>query len=107
MMHTDRGEALREAVMAVRKGGILSILGVYGVMDKFPIGVIMNKGLTVRTAQQHGQKDMDRLLEHASKGELDTSFLATHTFPLEDAALGYDMFKHKQDGILRAVFRPN
>ena len=67
----------------------------------------MNKGLTVRTAQQHGQKYMHRLLEHASKGELDTSFLATHTFPLEDAALGYDMFKHKQDGILRAVFRPN
>jgi threonine dehydrogenase-like Zn-dependent dehydrogenase len=107
MMHTDRGEALREAVMAVRKGGILSILGVYGVMDKFPLGVIMNKGLTVRTAQQHGQKYMHRLLEHASKGELDPSFLATHTFPLEDAALGYDMFKQKQDGILRAMFRPN
>jgi threonine dehydrogenase-like Zn-dependent dehydrogenase len=50
---------------------------------------------------------MHRLLEHASKGELDASFLATHTFPLEDAALGYDMFKQKQDGILRAVFRPN
>lgn len=50
---------------------------------------------------------MHRLLEHASKGELDASFLATHTFTLEDAALGYDMFKHKQDGILRAVFRPN
>ena len=107
MMHTDRGEALREAIMAVRKGGTLSILGVYGVMDKFPLGIIMNKGLTVRTAQQHGQKYMQRLLNHASNGELDTSFLATHTFPLDDAARGYDMFKHKQDGILRAVFRPN
>jgi threonine dehydrogenase-like Zn-dependent dehydrogenase len=107
MMHTDRGEALREAIMAVRKGGTLSILGVYGVMDKFPVGVIMNKGLTVRTAQQHGQKYMPRLLEHASHGELDASFLATHTFSLEDAPRGYEMFKQKEDGILRAVFRPN
>ena len=106
-LETDRGEALRQAIMAIRKGGTLSILGVYGLMDKFPIGVIMNKGVTVKTAQQHGQKYMNRLLEHARKGELDTSFLATHTFSLEDSPKGYDMFKHKQDGILRAVFRPN
>jgi len=106
-LETDRGEALRQAIMAIRKGGTLSILGAYGVMDKFPMGVIMNKGLTVRTAQQHGQKYMNRLLEHARKGKLDTSFLATHTFSLEDSPKGYDMFKHKQDGILRAVFRPN
>jgi threonine dehydrogenase-like Zn-dependent dehydrogenase len=101
---TDRGEALREAILAVRKGGTLSILGVYGVMDKFPLGVIMNKGLTVRTAQQYGQKYVPKLLEHTQKGELDASFLATHQFPLEDSAEGYDMFKHKRDGILRAVF---
>jgi threonine dehydrogenase-like Zn-dependent dehydrogenase len=106
-LETDRGQALREAIMAIRKGGTLSILGVYGVMDKFPIGVLMNKGVTVKTAQQHGQKYVNRLLEHARKGELDTSFLATHTFSLEDAPKGYDMFKHKQDGILRAVFRPS
>ena len=84
-MHTDRGQALREAILACRKGGTLSILGVYGVMDKFPIGAIMNKGLTVRTAQQHGQAYMPRLLDHAQKGELDPSFLATHRFSLEDA----------------------
>jgi threonine dehydrogenase-like Zn-dependent dehydrogenase len=105
-MHTDRGQALRQAILACRKGGTLSILGVYGMMDKFPIGVIMNKGLTVRTAQQHGQKYVPRLLEHTVKGELDASFLATHHFSLEDSPKGYDMFKHKQDGILRAVFVP-
>jgi threonine dehydrogenase-like Zn-dependent dehydrogenase len=105
-METDRGEALRQAIMACRKGGTLSILGVYGVMDKFPIGVIMNKGLTVRTAQQHGQKYLPHLLELASNGDLDTAFLATHQFSLEDAPRGYDMFKHKKDGCVRAVFIP-
>jgi threonine dehydrogenase-like Zn-dependent dehydrogenase len=105
-METDRGEALREAIMACRKGGTLSILGVYGLMDKFPLGVIMNKGLTVRTAQQHGQRYLPRLLQHVTQGELDPSFLATHQFPLEEAPHGYDMFKHKTDGCVRAVFVP-
>ena len=105
-METDRGSALRQAIMACRKGGNLSIIGVYGLMDKFPIGVIMNKGLTVRTAQQHGQKYVPKLLEHTVKGELDSSFLATHHFSLEDSPKGYDMFKHKEDNILRAVFVP-
>src|SRR3954452_1289131 len=105
-LHTDRGEALREAITACRKGGTLSILGVYGLMDKFPIGSIMNKGLTVRSAQQHGQKYMPRLLEHAAKGELDPSFLATHRFSLEDGPRGYAMFKHKEDGCVRSVFAP-
>jgi threonine dehydrogenase-like Zn-dependent dehydrogenase len=106
-LHTDRGDALRQAILAVRKGGTLSILGVYGVMDKFPIGVIMNKGLTVRTAQQHGQKYVPKLLEHVRRGELDPSFLATHQFSLEQAPHAYSVFKHKQDGIMRAVFKPN
>ena len=105
-LESDRGEALRQAILACRKGGTLSILGVYGVMDKFPIGVIMNKGLTVRTAQQHGQKYLPRLLEHASKGELDPSYLVTHRFSLEDAPRGYEMFKKKEDGCVRAVFTP-
>jgi threonine dehydrogenase-like Zn-dependent dehydrogenase len=105
-LHTDRGEALRQAIVACRKGGTLSILGVYGVMDKFPVGVIMNKGLTVRTAQQHGQRYVPRLLDHVAAGELHTSFLATHQMALDDAVDGYDMFKHKRDDILRAVFVP-
>ena len=105
-LHTDRGEALREAILACRKGGTLSILGVYGVMDKFPIGVIMNKGMTVRTAQQHGHKYLPRLLQHASRGELDPSFLITHRFSLEDSPKGYQLFKNKQEGCVRAVFAP-
>jgi threonine dehydrogenase-like Zn-dependent dehydrogenase len=105
-LHTDRGSALREAILACRKGGTLSILGAYGVMDKFPIGVIMNKGLTVRSAQQHGQKYVPRLLEHASRGELDPSFLITHRFSLEESPMGYELFKKKQDGCVRAVFAP-
>ncbi|EPX61611.1 Threonine dehydrogenase [Cystobacter fuscus DSM 2262] len=105
-LHTDRGEALRQAILACRKGGTLSILGVYGVMDKFPLGSIMNKGLTVRTAQQHGQKYVPRLLEHVQRGELDPSYLVTHRFPLEDAPRGYEMFKKKEDGCVRSVFIP-
>jgi threonine dehydrogenase-like Zn-dependent dehydrogenase len=105
-LHTDRGEALRQAILACRKGGTLSILGVYGLVDKFPIGTIMNKGLTVRTAQQHGQKYVPRLLEHAVRGELDPSYLVTHRFSLEDAPRGYEMFKKKEDGCVRAVFTP-
>ena len=94
------------AIKACRKGASLSILGVYGVMDKFPIRVIMNKGLTVRTAQRHGQAYMAALLEHAAKGELNPSYLATHKFSLEDGPKGYAMFKHKTDGCVRAVFTP-
>lgn len=105
-LHTDRGDALREAIMACRKGGTLSIIGVYGVMDKFPVGVIMNKGLTVRSAQQHGQKYVPRLLEHTVRGELDCSFLATHRLPLQEGPRGYDMFKKKHDSCLRVVFTP-
>jgi threonine dehydrogenase-like Zn-dependent dehydrogenase len=105
-LHTDRGQALREAIRACRKGGTLAILGVYGVMDKFPVGAILNKGLTVRAAQQHGHKYVPRLLEHAARGELDPSFLVTHRFSLEDAPRGYEMFKHKIDGCVRAVFAP-
>lgn len=105
-LHTDRGEALRQAIRACRKGGVLSILGVYGTMDKFPVGVIMNKGLTVRTAQQHGQKYVPRLLEHARRGELLPAYLISHRMPLEDAVRGYEMFKKKLDGCVRVVFEP-
>ncbi len=105
-LETDRATPLREAVMACRKGGVVAVLGVYGLTDSFPMGVVLNKGLTLRAAQQHGQRYVPRLLEHLVKGELDTSFLATHHLPLEDAVHGYQIFKDKQDGCLRAVFTP-
>jgi threonine dehydrogenase-like Zn-dependent dehydrogenase len=70
------------------------------------VGVMMNKGLTIRTAQQHGQKYVPRLLEHTVRGELDASFLATHRFSIENGPRGYEMFKNKEDGCLRVVFAP-
>ena len=105
-LHTDRATALRQAIHACRKGGTLSVLGVYGLTDSFPMGIIMNKGLTVRTAQQHGQRYVPQLLEHAAEGDLDPSYLATHEFSLENSPRGYEMFKEKEDGCVRAVFTP-
>ena len=91
--------------MACHKGVTLSVLGVYGMIDKFSIGVIIHKGMTVRTAQQHGQAYMDRLLAHAQESELNPAHLATHRFSLEDPPLGYDLFNHKRTAA-RAVFAP-
>lgn len=88
------------------RAGTLAIVGVYGLMDKFPLGVLMNKGITVRTARQPGQRYMPRMLEHVQRGELDPSLLITHRLPLENAPRGYEMFKNKEDGCLRAVFTP-
>lgn len=105
-MQTDRAESLRQATGACRKGGTLSVLGVFGVVDKFPMGVIMNKGLTLRSAQQHGQRYVPRLLDLVARGELDTASLATHRMSLADSVRGYEMFKTKQDGCVRAVFVP-
>ena len=105
-LETDRGAALREAMLCVRKGGTISMLGVYGLMDKVPLGMLMNKGITLRTAQQHGQRYMPAMIQHVVDGELDPSFMATHTMPLGDAPRGYELFKEKQDGCVRAVFVP-
>ncbi len=105
-LQSDRGSALREAMMACRKGGTLSVLGVYGAIDKFPFGMIINKGLTLRAAQQHGQRYMPRMFEHLQRGELDTSYLITHRMSLEESPRGYEMFKNKEDGCLRAAFTP-
>nr|WP_275586556.1 zinc-binding dehydrogenase [Geodermatophilus normandii] len=107
-LQTDRPSAVREAIMACRKGGSVFVLGVFaGPVDKFPLGAAMNKGLTLRGAQVHGQRYMPRILEHMARGELTTEHLATHVMPLEDAARGYRMFKDKEDGCVRAVFLPN
>lgn len=105
-LETDRDTALRQAMLAVRKGGILSIPGVYDLRDNFTLGLLMNKGVTVRTAHQHGQAYVDRLLKHAQRGELTPAALAMHRFSLEDSPTGYRMFKHKEKGCLRAVFVP-
>ncbi|MFC6084579.1 zinc-dependent alcohol dehydrogenase [Sphaerisporangium aureirubrum] len=103
----ERPVAVREAIYACRKGGSVFVLGVFaGLADRFPLGAMMNKGLTVRGAQQHGQRYIPRLLDLIDRGELRTSHLATHTMPLTEAPRGYEMFKNKRDGCVRAVFRP-
>jgi threonine dehydrogenase-like Zn-dependent dehydrogenase len=105
-LQTDRGSALREAMMAVRKGGVLSVMGVYGMIDKFPFGMLTNKGITVRTSQQPGQRYMPEMFAAVQTGQLDPSFLITHRMSLEESPRGYEMFKKKEDNCLRAVFTP-
>ncbi|QLY34490.1 glutathione-dependent formaldehyde dehydrogenase [Nocardia huaxiensis] len=105
-LHTDRATALREAILACRKGGTVAVLGIYGVTDKFPMGVLTNKGLTIRTSQQQGQRYVPRMLDYVQQGDLDPSYLITHDMPLDEAVHGYEIFKHKRDGCIRAVFRP-
>jgi threonine dehydrogenase-like Zn-dependent dehydrogenase len=104
MLETDRPIALREAVMACRPGGIVSVIGVYGgIIDKFPMGALMNKSLTVRTGQTHMHRYMRPLLERIERGEIDPSFVITHRMRLEDAPQGYDMFVRKRDGCEKIV----
>ena len=99
---------LREAIYSCRKGGTVFALGVFvGLVDKFPMGALMNKGLTLRGAQQHGERYIPMLLERMAAGELKTSHLMTHPLPLDEGPRGYDMFKNKIDGCVRAVFQPN
>ncbi|OFJ55287.1 zinc-dependent alcohol dehydrogenase [Mycolicibacterium grossiae] len=105
-LETDRAASLREAIIACRKGGIVSVLGVFGVMDKFPMGAIMNKGLTLRSAQQHGQRYVAQFFDYIEQGDLDPSVLITHDLPLADGVRAYDMFKNKTDGCIRVALRP-
>ena len=107
-LQTDRPTALRQAVLACRKAGTVFVLGVYaGFVDKFPLGAVMNKGLTMRGAQMHGQRYIPMLLERMERGELVTEQFATHTVALDDGPEAYRKFKAKEDGMVRAVFTPN
>ena len=106
MLETDRPIALREAIMACRNGGTVSVIGVYGgFIDKFPMGSLMNRSLTIRTGQCHVQHYMRPLLERIERGEIDPSFVITHHMLLEDAPIGYDMFVHKRDNCEKVVLR--
>ena len=106
-METERGYALREAIFNCRNGGTVSIMGVYGgFMDKFPIGAVMNRGLTIKTGQCHVHRYLKPLLEHIEKGDIDPSFIVTHRMSLDDASDGYETFKHKQDECVKVVMKP-
>ena len=104
---TDRQHVLRETIMACRKGGRVSIPGVYGgIGDKLPIGALMQKGLTIKTGQTHVQAYTKPLLARIEAGDIDPSFVVTHPASLEDAPEMYQKFRDKQDGVIKVVLRP-
>ncbi len=106
-LESDRPIVLREALMACRNGGHVSIPGVYGgFIDKFPIGSVMNRSLTIKTGQTHVQRYLHPLLERIRNGDFDTTCIITHTLPLDEAPHGYDIFKNKQDECIKVVLKP-
>jgi threonine dehydrogenase-like Zn-dependent dehydrogenase len=107
-LETDRPNALRQIIFACRKGGTVSIPGVYGgFIDKFPIGAAFAKGLTFRMGQTHVPKYMRMLLERIEKGEIDPSQIISHSLPLEDAPNAYRIFRNKQDNCIKVVLKPH
>jgi len=107
MLGTDRPHVLREAIMCCRKGGTVSVPGVYiGMLDKVPFGALMNKGLTLKSGQTHVQRYLPLLLEKIQSGAIDPSFVITHTVKLEDAPAMYKTFRDKEDGCIKVVLKP-
>jgi threonine dehydrogenase-like Zn-dependent dehydrogenase len=106
MLETDRPSAVREAITACKNGGIVSIVGVYaGLVDKFPLGTVMNRSLTIKSGQCHVHRYMRPLLERIAKGEIDPTMVITHTMPLADAAKGYEIFLNKEDQCEKVVLK--
>ncbi|MBD8064348.1 glutathione-dependent formaldehyde dehydrogenase [Devosia sp. PTR5] len=104
----DRGHALRQALLAVRKGGRVSVPGVYGgMLDKWPLGAMMEKGITLKTGQTHVQKYTHDLLRRIQEGEIDTTWLISHHLPLEQAAEGYKQFHDNQNEWTKVVLTAN
>jgi len=105
-METDRPIALREAIMACKSGGTVSVIGVYGgFIDKFPAGAMMNRSIRIMTGQCHVQRYTKKLLGLIEEGKIDPSFVITHRMRLNDAAHGYDMFVHKHDNCEKIVLK--
>jgi threonine dehydrogenase-like Zn-dependent dehydrogenase len=106
-LESDRPTALREAINACRKGGTVSIPGVYGgFVDKFPIGAAFAKGLTLKMGQTHVHKYINALLARIQAGEIDPSFIITHRLPLDDAPRAYEVFNDKEDACIKVVLKP-
>jgi threonine dehydrogenase-like Zn-dependent dehydrogenase len=107
MLETDRPVALRQAILACRKGGTVSMAGVFGgIVDKIPFGAAFNKALTVKMGQTHVHRYMPSLLDRIERGELDASFVVTHRLPLEQAPEAYAMFAGRHDGCVKVVLDP-
>ena len=104
MLENDRPIALREAILSCKSGGTVSVIGVYsGFIDKFPMGTVMNRSLTIKTGQTHVQRYMRPLLQHIENGDIDPSFVISHRMRLEDAPRGYEMFVNKVDRCEKVV----
>ena len=107
MLESDRAHVLREMMYVCRPAGVLSIPGVYGgLIDKLPIGMVMNKGLTIRTGQTHVNRWTDDLLRRIEEGQIDPSFVITHRVGLQDGPGMYDTFREKRDGCIKVVLKP-
>jgi threonine dehydrogenase-like Zn-dependent dehydrogenase len=106
-LESDRSHVLREMIYVCRPAGVISIPGVYGgLVDKMPMGMLMNKGLTVRTGQTHVNRWTDDLLRRIEEGQIDPSFVITHTVGLEDGPEMYKVFRDKQDSCVKVVLKP-
>jgi threonine dehydrogenase-like Zn-dependent dehydrogenase len=107
MLETDRPSALRDAIHACRKGGIVSIPGVYGgYLDKVPMGAAFAKGLTLKMGQTHVHRYLRPLLDRIDKGEIDPSAIITHRMTLDEAPIAYEIFKHKEEDCVKVVMTP-
>ena len=106
-LETDRPHAFRQAINCCRKGGTVSVPGVYGgIADKIPLGALMNKGLSIRTGQTHVHRYLPDLLSRIQRGEIDPSFVVTHRLPLSEAPRAYEMFLRKKDNCIKVVLKP-
>jgi len=107
MMATDRAHALRQAIQCCRKGGTVSVPGVYGgLIDKFPFGAAFGKGLTLKMGQTHVHRYLPELLGHIQSGRLDPTFVITHHMPLSDAKQAYEMFSQNKSEVIKVVLKP-
>lgn len=106
-LETDRPNVFRQAIVACRKGGTVSLAGVYGgMLDKIPMGAAFNKGLTFKMGQTHVHKYLNPLLARIQSGEIDPALIITHHLPLDQAPHGYDIFKHKKENCIKVVLKP-
>ncbi|HEX2554570.1 MAG TPA: zinc-dependent alcohol dehydrogenase [Microvirga sp.] len=107
MMETDRPHVLREMIYVCRPAGVISVPGVYGgILDKIPFGAAMNKGLTFRMGQTHVNRWADDLVRRIERGQIDPSFVITHTASLEQGPEMYSVFREKQDSCIKVVLKP-